>query len=95
MSGPRRLTAIEREDRALAQILKGECIRPGTPLSLDDAQRPVNEYVDHYNNVRLSAMGYIAPKDMLAGRPLEIHAARDRKMEEARKQLQIRRQQAA
>jgi hypothetical protein len=28
--------------------LKGECIRPGTPLSLDDARRLVSGYVDHY-----------------------------------------------
>ena len=76
--------------------LKGECIRPGTPLSLDDARRLVSGYVDHYNNVRLnSATGYITPKDMLAGRQQEIHARRDRKLEAARKQRQIRRQQAA
>src|SRR5215470_7084207 len=49
--------------------LKGECIRPGTPLSLEDARRLVEGYVEHYNNVRLnSAIGYITPKDMLAGR---------------------------
>jgi len=49
--------------------LKGECIRPGTPLSLDDAARLVQGYVDHYNNVRLnSATSYITSKDMLAGR---------------------------
>ena len=72
--------------------LKGECIRPGTPLSLDDARRLVEGYVEHYNNVRLhSAIGYITPKDMLAGRQQEIHAERDRKLEEARKQRQIRR----
>jgi transposase InsO family protein len=48
--------------------LKGECIRPGTPLSLEDARRLVEGYVEHYNNVRLnSAIGYITPKDMLAG----------------------------
>jgi hypothetical protein len=33
--------------------LKAECIRPGTPLSLHDARRLVQGYVDHYNNVRL------------------------------------------
>jgi transposase InsO family protein len=76
--------------------LKGECIRPRTPLSLDDARRLVEGYVQHYNNVRLnSAIGYITPTDMLAGRQQEIHAERDRKLEEARKQRQIRRQQAA
>ena len=76
--------------------LKGECIRPGTPLSLDDARRLVQGYVERYNNVRLnSATGYITPKDMLAGRQQEIHAERDRKLEQARKQRQIRRRQAA
>jgi putative transposase len=41
--------------------------------------------VEHYNNVRLnSAVGYITPKDMLAGRQQEIHAERDRKLETAR-----------
>ena len=65
-------------------------------MSLDDADRLVQSYVDHYNNVRLnSATGYITPKDMLAGRQHEIHAERDRKLEAARKQRQIRRQQAA
>ncbi len=53
-------------------------------------------YVEHYNNVRLnSAIGYITLKDMLAGRQQEIHAERNRKLEAARKQRQIRRQQAA
>ena len=76
--------------------LKGECIRPGTPLSLEDARRLVEGYVDHYNHVRLnSATGYITPKDMLAGRQQEIHAERDRKLEAARKQRQIRRKRAA
>ena len=50
----------------------------------------------HYNNIRLnSALGYITPKDMLAGNQQEIQAERDRKLEGARKQRQIRRQQAA
>jgi hypothetical protein len=56
----------------------------------------VQSYVDHYNTVRLnSATGYIPPKDMMAGRQQQVHAERDRKMEAARKQRQIRRQQAA
>jgi hypothetical protein len=46
--------------------LKSECIRPGTPLSLEDARRLVEGYVEHYNNIRLnSATGYSAPKDVL------------------------------
>ena len=66
------------------------------PLSLEDARRLVQGYVEHYNSVRLnSAVGYITPKDMLAGRQQEIHAERDRKLEAAQKQRQIRRHQAA
>ena len=53
-------------------------------------------YVEHYNDFRLNgAIGYITPKDMLAGRQKQIHAERDRKVEEARKQRQIHRRQAA
>jgi putative transposase len=52
-------------------------------------------YVEHYNNVRLnSAIGYVTPKDVLAGRQQEIHAERDRKLEAARQQRQSHRQQA-
>jgi putative transposase len=66
--------------------LKSECIRPGTPLSLDDALRLVAGYVAHYNTVRLhSAIGYVAPADKLAGREPAIFAERDRKLDEARR----------
>ena len=72
--------------------LKSECIRPGTPLTRGDAVRLIQTYVDHYNTVRLhSAIGYVTPHDMLAGRQAEIHATRDRKLEEARHQRQLRR----
>lgn len=65
--------------------LKSECVRPKTPLSLDDARRVVGEYVEKYNNERLhSAIGYIAPKDKLDGREKQIWAERDRKLEAAR-----------
>jgi putative transposase len=76
--------------------LKSECIRPLTPLTLEDARRLVQSYVDHYNCVRLhSAIGYVTPLDMLTGRQAEIHAARDRKLEQARQQRQLGRQQAS
>jgi hypothetical protein len=55
----------------------------------------VKAYVEHYNNVRLnSAVGYITPKDMLAGNQQEIQAERDRKLEAAREQRKNRRQRA-
>jgi len=76
--------------------LKSECIRPGTPLTREDAMRLIQTYVDHYNTVRLhGAIGYVTPHDMLAGRQAEIHAARDRKLEAARELRRKRRQRAA
>ena len=75
--------------------LTSECIRPLTPLTLEDARRLIQSYVDHYNTVRLhSAIGYVTPQDMITGRQAEIHGARDRKLEQARRQRQLRRQQA-
>jgi hypothetical protein len=63
---------------------------------LEDARRLVEDYVEHYNDIRLnSAIGYITPKDMLAGRQHEIHTERDRKLETARQQRSCRSQQAA
>jgi transposase InsO family protein len=69
------------------QSLKRECIRPGTPLSLDDARRLVAAYVEQYNTRRLhSAIGYVTPKDKLEGKEHAIFAERDRKLEAAREQ---------
>ncbi len=82
---------IERFHRTI----KGDCIRTQTPLSLDDARRIVERYVAYYNNVRLhSAIGYVTPKDKLAGRDKEIFAERDRKLDEARQRRQAQRQAA-
>jgi hypothetical protein len=48
--------------------------------------------VGRYNYVRLhSSIGYVTPNEMLAGRQAAIHAERDRKVEEARQQRQLRR----
>jgi len=70
--------------------LKRECIRPGTPLSLEDARRLVARFVEHYNTVRLhSVIGYVTPADKLLGLEPVIHAERDRKLDEAR---ELRRQ---
>ena len=81
---------IERWHRSI----KSECIRPGTPLSVDDAIRLVEGYVRHYNEVRLhSAIGYVTPLDKMCGRDKQIFADRDRKLEEARSRRQAVRAQ--
>jgi putative transposase len=75
------------------KTLKGDCIRVNVPLSLDDARRLVSDYVAYYNNVRLhSAIGYITPKDRLAGRHQQIADDRDRKLAEARERRKQARQ---
>ncbi len=74
---------------------KRECIRPGTPLCLEDGRRLVKHFVEYYNNVRLhSSLGYVAPKDKLEGREEAIFAHRDRKLEEARERRRVNRQRA-
>jgi transposase InsO family protein len=76
------------------RTIKGDCIRPGTPLCLDDARRLVGRYVEHYNTVRLhSAIQYVTPADKLAGRAEAILAARDAKLAAARQARAIKRQQ--
>lgn len=75
------------------RTLKGDCIRPGTPLTLEDARRLVAGYVEHYNHVRLhSAIGYVTPADKLAGREQAIFDARDDKLDAARQRRKQRRQ---
>jgi transposase InsO family protein len=62
------------------QTLKIDCIRPHVPLSLEEARRLVESFVEHYNHARLhSAIGYLTPADKLDGREAEIFAERDRK----------------
>ena len=73
--------------------LKSECIRPKTPLDLDEARRLVSDYVDDYNQHRLhSAIGYIAPADKLVGKASEILADRECKLAEARQRRAENRQ---
>ena len=75
--------------------LKSECIRPNCPLDLEDARRIVGQYVEHYNTRRLhSAIGFIAPADMLAGRAEQIHGERDRRLEQARRERAEKRHKA-
>jgi putative transposase len=80
---------IERWHRSL----KSECIRPGVPLSLEDARRLVEGYVRHYNEIRLhSAIGYVTPAAKMAGLDREIFAERDRELEAARERRKTARE---
>ncbi|MFN9371256.1 MAG: hypothetical protein ACK6D3_05160 [Planctomycetaceae bacterium] len=59
------------------------------------ARRRITAFAPHDNAVRLhSAIGDITPPDTLQGLEHIIFQERDRKLEEARKQRQVARQQA-
>ena len=74
------------------RTIKSNCIRVNTPLSLDDAQRLVTDFVNHYNDTRLhSAIGYITPKDKLEGRAETIQTQRDAKLASAREARKTKR----
>lgn len=78
------------------QTLKVTTIRPGAPGSLDEARRLVEGFVEYYNHERLhSAIGFITPADMLAGRAAAIWAARDEKLEQARERRRMLRRESS
>ena len=65
--------------------LKVEAVRPGVPLTVEDARNIVSQYVNFYNNIRLhSAIGFIAPMDKLEGRDQLILTERKEKLKRAR-----------
>ena len=78
------LSAEQRQDREVAQDIKGECIRPGRRYlgGRPAAGRGVRAALQR--GPLHSAIGYVAPADKLAGRDQEIFAERDRKLEAAR-----------
>jgi transposase InsO family protein len=76
--------------------LKQDCLRPHVPLSLEEARRLVERFVDHYHHVRLhSAIGYVVLADKLARKEQAIFAARDQKLAAARERRAGRRRDTA
>jgi len=74
------------------KTIKGACIRPQTPLSLEDARRIIDRFVEHYNHQRLhSAICYITPFDKLQGHAETIIAQREAKLTTARATRKINR----
>ncbi len=74
------------------KTLKADAIRPGQLETLDQARTLVARWVVHYNTVRLhSAIGYLAPADVLAARGPTIWATRDARLEAAREARRGRR----
>ncbi|MFO7696259.1 MAG: transposase, partial [Anaerolineae bacterium] len=76
------------------KTVKRECIRPLTPLSLNDARRIVTGFVQTYNTQRLhSGIGYVTPQARLEGLDGEIMVERRRKLAAARQAQQMARGQ--
>ena len=76
------------------RTFKHECIRPQTPVSLDDAKRIVRDFIESYNTQRLhSAIGFITPYDKLMGNDEKIFRERDAKLEAARAMRKAAREQ--
>lgn len=76
------------------RTFKHECIRPQTPVSLDDARRIVRGFIESYNTQRLhSAIGFITPYDKLMGNDERIFRERDAKLEAARAKRKAAREQ--
>lgn len=83
---------IERWHRTL----KADAIRRFEPSDPEQARQIIEDFVRHYNSTRLhSAIGYVTPADMLAGRETEIWKARDQKLERARDLRRDQRQRAS
>jgi transposase InsO family protein len=77
------------------KTLKQDCIRPNVPMSIEEARKLVEKFVDEYNHQRLhSALGYVTPDDKLHGRDRMIFAQRDRKLAVARERRARNRQRA-
>ncbi len=69
------------------QTLKVTTIWPKAPRSVAEAGALVTTFVTYYNQARLhSAIGYVTPADILAGRAEAIWATRDQKLDTARAQ---------
>ena len=67
--------------------IKTECIRPKCAETREEAEQNIKEYVQYYNTERLhSAIGYIAPMQMLEGRQQFILQQRENKLADAREQ---------
>lgn len=80
---------IERWQRTI----KADALRRHQPSTVEGARKVIEEFVVHYNEVRLhSAIGYVTPATMLAGLESEVWNERDRKLEAAREARRVRRQ---
>ena len=62
-------------------LVRQECLRPHSPVTVTEVERVVGQYIDEYNNHRLhSAIDYMRPVDYYKGNPEYIKRQRDMKL---------------
>jgi hypothetical protein len=71
--------------RSWHKIVNRKCIRPKTPLTIEDARRIAESFVSEYDTLRLhSRFGHVTPQARFEGRDQDILAERRRKLAAAR-----------
>lgn len=74
--------------------IKSEAIRKQSYLSIEDARRQIDQYVQYYNEERLhSALYYLTPKEVIEGKMDQRLAERQQKLDQAsekRKMLSLK-----
>lgn len=74
---------IERWHRTISE----ECLRVKSPITFEEYQIYIEDYVNYYNTKRLHAsLNYLTPEDFLLDREKERMAEREAKLERAEKQ---------
>lgn len=66
-------------------LVRQECLRPESPVTVTEVEKVVGRYIEEYNNHRLhSSIDYMRPVDYYRGNPEEIKKLRDEKLAIAR-----------
>jgi transposase InsO family protein len=66
-------------------LVRQECLRPHSPVTILEVEKVIGEYIDDYNHRRLhSALEYMRPVDYYKGDPALLRAQREEKLRLAR-----------
>lgn len=69
----------------LFRTIKNDFIRRYSFLSVEDARKQINQYIQYYNHKRLHrAIFYVTPFNKMTGRDVEIIKTREEKLAKAR-----------
>lgn len=67
-------------------LVRQECLRPNSPVSIPEVEKTIASFVDHYNNHRLhSAIDFMRPVDYYNGNHDDVRQLRQEKLNTAKK----------